>query len=134
MAAQWTFTNVKIYEPELDHYLNAPDGEVGKYLAARGRAMVIAAKRQVGVDTGELRESIHMIHERVGRTQQLWIGSTVGHALEHHEGTRPHVITPNTQPMLRFSSGGRVIYTRRVLHPGTRPNHYLSDQLVLVRV
>lgn len=130
----YTFNNVRLYRGELDKYLNNPQGEVGKYLRRRGKLIVAAAKRQVGVDTGRLRESIHSIHLRDSRSQYLWIGSNEAHALMHHQGTKPHTIVPREAPILRFTSGSRIIYSRHVEHPGTRPNRYLSDQLYLVKV
>lgn len=113
----------------LDQLLNDPQGEVGQALRKRGRIMVIKAKAQVGKDTGRLATSIHMVHSRVGVHQQIWVGSRERHALMHHEGTRPHVIVPRDQQLLRFSKNGRMVYSRQVRHPGTKPNKYLSDQL-----
>jgi hypothetical protein len=130
----YKFTNVRLYRPVLDMYLNSTSGEVGKYLKKRGRLIVSMAKRQVGVETGRLKESINMVHERVSRGQQLRIGSSLDYALMHHEGTQPHIITPQEAGILRFSSGGRIIYTHKVDHPGTRPNRYLSDQLWVARI
>lgn len=130
----YTFTNVHLYRGVLDDYLNNPQGEVGKYLRKRGRLIVASAKRQVGVDTGRLRDSIHSIHMRDARSQYLWIGSNEAHALMHHQGTKPHTIVPREAPILRFTSGSRIIYSRHVEHPGTRPNRYLSDQLYLVKI
>jgi hypothetical protein len=130
----YVFRKVILYPAALDFYLNNPHGEVGKFLREKGKKIVVAARRQVGVRTGLLRASIRMNHLRDGRSQYLWIGSSVRHALLHHEGTRPHVIVPREAPILRFMSGSRIIYTRHVNHPGTRPNKYLSDQLYLVKI
>lgn len=133
-AFTYQFQGLKIYKAELDNFLNSPSGPVGKYLAGRGRLIVAAAKAQVGVDTGKLRQSIGMTHYRGIGGQYLRIGSNNSIALIHHEGSRPHMIEArDRQKMLRFSSGGRVIYTRRVMHPGNRPNRYLSDNLKLIR-
>lgn len=129
----FTFKKLNLYRPVLDHVLNDPSGDVGKYLAKRGQLIVVAAKRQVGVDTGILKNSIHVRHTRDSNSQQLWIGSLVNHALIHHEGSRPHMIFGHNRGMMRFSSGGRQVYTRAVRHPGTRPNRYLSDNLQLIR-
>ena len=130
----WQFTGVKFYPGVLDYVLNNPQGDVGLYMKKRGRLIVAAAKRQVGVDTGRLRDSIHFTHLRDARSQYMWIGSNEAHALMHHQGTRPHTIVPREAPILRFSSGSRIVYTRHVNHPGTRPNRYLSDQLYLVKI
>ncbi len=120
---------LNLYRTELDHFLNNPGGQVGQSLRKRGLIMVVQAKAQVGVDTGRLKQSIHMIHSRVGVYQQLWIGSREKHALIHHTGSRAHMIVPRRQEILRFSTNGRIVYSRTVRHPGTKPNHYLSDQL-----
>jgi len=123
--------NIRYNNAALDHFLNDPRGEVGKDMVLRGRAVLFAAKRQVGKDTRDLERSIHMLHQRVGGIQQIWIGSDDKIALLHHEGTRPHAIEARNTEFLRFRAGGRMVYTRAVMHPGTRANHYLSDNLYL---
>lgn len=128
-----TKTTIVFRPRALDHLLNDPYGPVGRYLFARGRAIMAAAKAQVGVKTGRLKASIHMRQERAPYGQMIRIGSPLSYALMHHEGTRPHIITPNRAQVLRFTSGGRVIYTHAVKHPGTRPNRYLTDNLYLIR-
>lgn len=119
----------------LDFEFNSPYGQVGRWLSSRGRLMVAGAKAQVGVQSGRLRNSIHYRVDRNPLGVILRVESTgVHYAYDHHEGVRPHIITPNDANILRFSSGGRVIYTRKVEHPGQRPNKFLSDQLYLARV
>ena len=121
-------------KPAMDEMLKSPSGMVGRYLAERARRIVIAAKMQAGMKTGRLKNSIHMRHMRGGPAgQYLMVGSNLHYALLHHEGTKPHLIVPNRSTVLRFSSGGRVIYTHAVRHPGTRPNRYLTDNLYLIR-
>lgn len=131
---QFVVKQVVIRKPELNFMLNDPAGDVGMYLKKRGTLMMESAKKQVGVDTGNLRGSIHMRQSREAGGQKVTIGSDLSYALAHHEGTKPHIIVPNEANILRFSSGGRVIYTHKVNHPGTKPNKYLSDQLWMVRL
>lgn len=119
------------YKPVLDYELKQPQGMVGRHLHARGRAIQTAARAQVGVRTGALKASIAVSQERAIGGQIVKVGSTLPYALMHHEGTRPHVITHNRGGMLRFTRGTRIVYTREVMHPGTRPNRYLSDNLYL---
>jgi len=127
-------TSTIVFRPRaIDHLLNDPYGPVGRYLFVRGRAIMAGAKSQVGVKTGRLKASIHMRQERAPFGQELRVGSPLSYALMHHEGTRPHIITPNRAKVLRFTSGGRVIYTHAVRHPGTRPNRYLTNYLYLIR-
>lgn len=127
----YKFSDLVLYNPQFENYINDPTGKVGRYVKARGRAIVGAAKRQVGVDTGALRKSIVMVHTRHKYGHKLWIGSKLPYAYLHHEGSRPHLIVPKKSEVLRFSSGSRIVYSRAVLHPGTRPNRFLSDQLPL---
>lgn len=123
---------VKFYEPNFDTFLNSPVGEVGQHLRKVGRRIELAAVRDVGVDTGQLQSDIYMVHDRVGLFQEVRIGADNEIALMHHEGTRPHVITPGAgHQYMRFSTGTRVVYTKRVMHPGTEPNRFLSDNLRL---
>ena len=130
---QFSDTTVIFRRGPLDNLLNSPRGEVGRYLARRGTRILIAAKNQVGVKTGRLKASINMRQYRSVGGQSLKIGSPLDYALIHHEGTRPHIITPDRAEVLRFSSRGRVVYTRVVRHPGTKPNKYLADNLYLIR-
>lgn len=124
-------TNVKIDEVALDNFLNDPAGDVGRWVKTRGNRIQTAAKRQVGKKTRVLEESIYLVHTRGPYYQEITIGSDDKIALLHHEGSRPHAIEARGNGMLRFSSHGRQIYTHRVMHPGTKPNHYLSDNLYL---
>ena len=123
---------VVIYKPILDFYLNDPQGEVGRYLKRRGDLIVSAARRQVGKRTGFLAGSIHLRQSRIFNGQKMEIGSNLNYALYHHEGTKPHTIVAKRAKTLRFHSGGRVIYTRAVNHPGTKANRYLKDNLYII--
>lgn len=56
-------------------------------------------------------------------------GAQRGYAQIVSSGSRPHIIRPRTARALRFVIAGRVIYTQRVQHPGTKPNPYLQRHL-----
>jgi hypothetical protein len=128
MAQTYIFWNY----PVLDHMLKSRNGMVGRDLMRRSRRVRAAAKAQVGVKTGLLKMSIEVgSHERTIDGQQFLVGSSVNYALLHHNGTRPHVITAKSGGTLRFARRGAVVYTSRVVHPGTRPNKYLTDNLYL---
>lgn len=120
-----------IYKAALHKELNTSSGALWRWMEKKGDLAVRGAKRMAGVKTGRLRASIHKRHLGNVTGQYLWIGSKVSYAYMHHQGTRPHIIAPKspTKP-LRFTSKGRVIITAApVMHPGTRPNPYLSSQL-----
>ena len=123
---------VIFYEPALDRFLNHPSGHVGRHMNRRGHLVMAAAKRQVGVNTGMLRASIHMRHSRDTRGQYIRIGSSLPYARVHHEGSRPHIIRPNSQQVLKFVSKGQIIFAHAVKHPGTKANKYLTDNIRLM--
>ena len=131
MELVFKLTNVNWYPAQVDYLLHQPAGPVGRDLARRGRKVLMAATMQVGVDTGRLKKSLKMTHERSGRGQFVMVGSKLNYALMHHEGTRPHIITPNRAQVMVFNKGPRVIYTTSVRHPGTKANRYLKDNLYL---
>jgi hypothetical protein len=116
-------------EVAMDRLLLSTNGDVGKYLAKKGRLIEAGAKRQVGVQTGALRASIHMRHFSDPRGQYVKIGSSLNYARMHHEGTKPHLIRPNTAHMLRFYSKGQIVFAHMVRHPGTPANRYLTDNM-----
>lgn len=130
----YRFKGLKLYEPEFKIMINGDDGLVGRYMKRKARAITAAAKAQVGYKTGALKKSIHFRHTTHAYGHKLWIGSRLSYAYMHHEGTKPHVILPKKAEVLRFSKGTRVIYSRAVYHPGTRPNRYLSNQLAIALI
>lgn len=126
----FTFSKLVIYKPILNFELNNPMGMVGAHMHLIGAGIMRDARRQVGVDSGALKRSIHIKHRGHPNGQTVEVGSALKYAYAHHEGTSPHVITPNPpNKVLVFSKGSRVIRTTKVNHPGTKPNRYLSDQL-----
>jgi hypothetical protein len=131
--------------PAIDKILNSPSGEVGRDLKRRADRIRNAAKLKVGVKTGRLRRSIRVYgHRRTALGQKIQIGTSVPYALMHHNGTKPHIITPNNHRFLKFkpstgaSKGWNVladgsVLARKVRHPGTKPNRYLSDSVKYIR-
>jgi len=116
----------------MDFYLDQPLGQVGRYMKYQGRKIMVRAKAQVGVKSGALRANIHMRHVRIKRGQYIKIIASLRYARMHHDGTRPHVILPRKRQVLRFMSKGQIINTHMVLHPGTKPNRFLTDQLKMI--
>lgn len=57
------------------------------------------------------------------------VGTDVEYAPFVHDGTRPHIIRPRRAQALRFAVGGRIVYARRVRHPGTRARPFLDRAL-----
>lgn len=110
----------------------APSGEVGRDLAKRGHRLVNIAQRQVGVKSGFLRASIHSTLSLGTTGLAVTVGSSASIALLHHNGVKPHVIVPRGTGVLRFGTGGSITHAQVVLHPGVKPNRYLTDNLARV--
>jgi len=71
--------------------------------------------------SGKLRRSTnHSV--RIGRNKsRLRLKWSPRYAGFIEYGTRAHVIRPRRKKFLRFRVGGRVVFARKVNHPGTRP-------------
>ena len=117
----------------INRALNSPSGMTGRHMYKKAKAVQFAAKRQVGVRTGRLKNSIRIYNHRGHATgQEMYIGSAVPYALLHHEGARRHRIeAKGKKSYLRFRSGSKIVFRRSVNHPGTKPNRYLTDNLYL---
>lgn len=129
MSFDFQGPNLRLDNTALDVMLNSTTGEVGRHMKWIGVQVLTGARAMVGVRTGRLKASLYMRHERTTRGQYVQVGSNVRHALVHHEGARPRVITPDSGRILRFNQGGRVIYARKVNHPGFRGRKYLTVPL-----
>lgn len=125
-----SYKDVIFYEVALEAELHGPTGGLWKDLERRSALAVFGAKAQVGSRTGALRKSIYKTHTASATGQTVKIGSNLSYALLHHNGTNPHFIEPkDPKGVLVFGSGTKLIRTQKVLHPGTRANPYLSNQL-----
>lgn len=128
----YSTSKVIIYKPILNFELKHRYGMVGRHLHGIANQVLQGARRQVGVKSGALKKSLKIEHLNIGTEAAVKIGSSLHYARAHHDGTRPHKITPNPpNKNLVFSRGSRIIITKEVNHPGTRANRYLSDQLRL---
>jgi hypothetical protein len=132
--ASKVFLEVNLDEEELRKFLNTKYTKdpvnLWAYLEKRNLVALGRAKAQVGVKTGALQRSIRSYH--LGNSQGQFVGliADKSYARLHHEGSRSHLITPKESGgVLTFSKGARMVVTKRVLHPGTKPNRFLSDQL-----
>lgn len=115
------------------HVTESRSGPFGINMLSRGQRLRLLSMRQVGVDTGRLRSSIHtnFSNSNAGSRASIIVrvGSNNPIALLHHEGTKAHEIVPRRAKVLRFPQNGMIRYAMRVWHPGTRPNRYLTDNL-----
>ena len=142
-------TYVVIQPAALQALLESPNGPVVRDLMRRANAVKTEAQRLVGVYVpppagpqrtnrrpGTLRDSIVVRLARGGvNGVSAIVGSDDKIALWHHEGTVPHVIVPRNRRWLAFywRRVGAVVFAKRVNHPGTRPNRFLTKALPAAR-
>lgn len=100
---------------EVDKHLQTATKESGKFILA-------TEKEEVPIKTGALRRSITMDYRPIA----VSIYPAVNYALPVHEGQKPHVITPKTKKVLRFRVGGKLVYVRKVNHPGSKANPFVE--------
>ncbi len=112
------------------------NGPVVLHLANLGREIEGQARRKVGVRSGALKATIRseLVKRSDGYRVHVTAGSSsVPYSDWHHDGTRPHVITPKRGKFLVFKGrGGQTIYARKVQHPGTKANPFLRDAATAV--
>lgn len=118
---------VVLYPHKIQQLLGAPGHPVYNHFEKITNQVVMLAKAQVGVQTGALQGSISG-SVKAGRSVSSRVVASDSKAMMHHEGTKPHLIKPRGQT-LAFSNRGKIVYTRIVRHPGTKPNRFLTDSL-----
>lgn len=82
------------------------------------------------VRTGRLRQSIRV--EKIGPLE-YFIGPTVEYAIYVKKGTRPHEIRPRRARALRFVINGKVVFAKKVEHPGTKPNPFVKRTAEIIK-
>lgn len=120
---------VVIDQAGYNELVHSKTGDVYKYVAKRAEKLRILAVKQVGKKTGRLAASIKVTMVPSSSGPYALVGSNNKIALIHHNGTRPHRISAAPGRQLRFAHRGRIVYAHKVMHPGTRPNKYLEDNL-----
>lgn len=118
------------FDTEWNHLLRGKGGMVYDHIDTLGKRLLQRAKQQVGKKTMALYKSIKASTASTGRGGP--VATVVADnkiAMIHHNGSRPHIITPRRQTTLRFPVRGKMVYTKLVNHPGTKPNRFLTDPL-----
>jgi hypothetical protein len=59
------------------------------------------------------------------RGRAIKIQNTAGHAHSIESGAKPHVIRPRRAKMLAFTVKGKLVFARKVNHPGNRAYRFL---------
>lgn len=117
--------SVTISRTRLQRFLTAVGGP-GERLLRRKADRVAQLARQYAAPHGSIAAGIEVGPYRDG---SVTVKSTHPATLFVHNGTRPHLIRPRRARYLRFTVGGRVVYTKLVRHPGNRSWPFLTDAL-----
>lgn len=77
------------------------------------------------VDTGRLRASGKMKFRVAKKGPRGTVEYNVKYAAAVHDGTGPYIIKPKRKKVLRFEVRGRVVFAKKVHHPGIKGRPFL---------
>lgn len=134
--------SITFYPGAVKAFIDDPDGPVIRDLDRRMQRAQRGSKRLVRVRTGRLLRSIRKNRGVNGRGPYVdvvagWIGGgrkgkPRSYVMYEHDGTPPHVIRPRKpNGALRFESRGKIVFARKVNHPGTTGTRFLTRALPL---
>lgn len=146
---------IKLDPAKLAALLEGPQGPVLRHIFVKADVVKAGARRRAGRSKPDPLGRPRKYAAHLGDTIVKRMGVVNGKAAVlivaespiatwHHEGTQPHVITPRRGKVLRFYApggsrsgvlgpAGNVVYARKVHHPGTKPNRFLTDSLADLR-
>lgn len=110
-------------------------GSLNRSLRRIGGHFVPALKSRTPVRTGKLRASTRFQVKGSAEDMRLEVrqGARSKQGVIYRPfvvgGTRPHEIRPVNKKALRFNIGGRVVFAKKVNHPGTKPNPYTQETI-----
>lgn len=129
MEFQITSVKFRKYPVAFKEFRQSPNQDIGRYIYSLGLELYYLAKADVPKRTGHLAQSIDVNYSRGRVDPSVTIAAKARYAYYVHEGTLPHVIRAKTGRSLRFVYNGRVVYARKVNHPGAMPDRFLSRHL-----
>lgn len=115
---------IKIDQAAVNRMLNGPGGSIDRDLQRRGRNVARKARELApGSMKRKISTNSESGHVRVECSHPATIFVV--------KKTRPHWIRPNPPRVrLRFKSQGKIVFARKVWHPGNRhPNNFLAKAL-----
>jgi hypothetical protein len=122
-------TSFDLHRTTIQRMLRLPGGIVYRDMERRVRRVEAEARRRAPGSMGDGNNITVQIRTGPGGDFQGVINSRHPATLYVLGGTRPHVIRPVRARALRFTVGGRTVYAKAVMHPGTQPNRFLQESL-----
>src|SRR5687767_3809947 len=107
-------------------------GPATRLVSRACRLVQTDAKRTVRVDTGRLRASINTKLKPTLYIVKGTVGSRVKYSLVEHNGAKKHTIRAVKGQYMKFywKKAGKVVWMRRVNHPGTKGSFYLTTPMI----
>jgi hypothetical protein len=122
-------TEFDLHRTAVQRMLRLPGGIVWRDMERRVGGVEAEVRRRAPGSMGQGNNITVTIRRGPGGDFQGVINSRHPATLYVIGGTRPHVIRPVRARALRFDVGGRTVYAKVVMHPGTQPNNFLRDGL-----
>jgi hypothetical protein len=120
-------TSFNLDRTRLQRMLRLPGGMVYRDMERRLRRVEEEAIRRA---PGGMKTTIRAQLRSAGGDFEGSISVRHPAAIYVVNGTRPHMIFPRRPGgVLRFTTGGRVVYAKFVSHPGNKPNDFLRQAL-----
>lgn len=122
-------TSFDLNRTAIQRMLRLPGGMVYRHMEGRVRRVETEARRRAPGSMGSATNLTVQIRTGPGGDFQGVVNVRHPAALYVLGGTRPHVIRPVRARALKFNVGGRTVYAKVVMHPGTQPNRFLQEAL-----
>jgi hypothetical protein len=122
-------------DPAALRLLTSHTSDLFKTMFSAGEQIRVLTAARTNRRSGLLAESIRSeisTSDMDEGTITVEVGTPVPYAHYYADGTPPHVIVPKRAKALRFVSGGQVIFTQKVQHPGTQPHTFLAESLTVI--
>lgn len=84
------------------------------------------------VDRGRLRNSIFLNPMTPGYSYYS-LSEAVDYGADVEFGTSPHIIRPKSMKALKFKAGGKTIFAKKIMHPGTSAQPFFRPSLDQVK-
>lgn len=122
-------TSFDLNRTAIERMLRLPGGIVYRNMERRVQRVEAEARRRAPGSMGDGNNITVQIRRGPGGDFQGVINSRHPASLYVLGGTRPHVIRPVRARALKFTVGGRTVYAKAVMHPGTKANNFLAEAL-----
>jgi hypothetical protein len=125
-------THLKIDEAEVLKFVRERNGPIMKDIDRRATRVQTVMRAYVRVRTGLLLSTIRKKRSYARGSVTILVGNReVDYAAYENYGTRPHIITPKNRQYLRFvARDGRVVFTKKVRHPGTTGSFFIDRSMI----